>query len=195
VIISHKWGFIFIKTRKTAGSSIEAALSQLLGPDDTATGSERDGTPRQTYEPGMTGHMPWHRVSKIAGKENFRRYKKFCVERNCYDKAVSAWLYHRTILRSTDRSFREFLRKHNLSDWARYTKGDEPVCQVIQFDDLQKGLNCQADWIGFPRIDLAGYRLKVNPDRRPTEYYYDEATFRLVTRMFQNEIKAFGYTL
>jgi hypothetical protein len=143
----------------------------------------------------MTGHMPWHRVSKIAGKENFRRYKKFCIERNCYDKAVSAWLYHRTVLRSTDLSFREFLRKHNLSDWARYTKGGEPVCQVIQFDDLQVGLSRRFQAIGLPEIDMSKYRLKVNPDRRPTEYYYGDETFQAVTEMFRNEIKAFGYTL
>ena len=34
MIISHKYKFIFIKTRKTAGTSVEIALSRYCGPDD-----------------------------------------------------------------------------------------------------------------------------------------------------------------
>lgn len=37
MIISHRYGFIFLKTRKTAGTSIELVLRQLLGPSDIAT--------------------------------------------------------------------------------------------------------------------------------------------------------------
>jgi hypothetical protein len=34
MIISHAHRFIFLKTKKTAGTSVELALSQLCGPDD-----------------------------------------------------------------------------------------------------------------------------------------------------------------
>lgn len=37
MIISHKHKFIFVKTRKTAGTSVEIALSRHLGPDDIIT--------------------------------------------------------------------------------------------------------------------------------------------------------------
>lgn len=37
MILSHKHRFIYIKTNKTASSSVEIALSQLCGPDDIIT--------------------------------------------------------------------------------------------------------------------------------------------------------------
>ena len=37
MIISHEHKFIFLKTKKTAGTSIELALSQLCGPGDIIT--------------------------------------------------------------------------------------------------------------------------------------------------------------
>jgi hypothetical protein len=37
MIVSHQHKFIFIKTKKTAGTSIEAALSELCGPADVIT--------------------------------------------------------------------------------------------------------------------------------------------------------------
>lgn len=50
MIISHKHKFIFLKTKKTAGTALEAALSQLCGPEDVITpyreASEQDRTGR-----------------------------------------------------------------------------------------------------------------------------------------------------
>ena len=37
MIISHEHRFIFLKTKKTAGTAIEAALSQLCGPECVVT--------------------------------------------------------------------------------------------------------------------------------------------------------------
>ncbi|MBK1733879.1 hypothetical protein CKO15_01005 [Halorhodospira abdelmalekii] len=36
-IVSHRYQFVFVKTRKTAGSSLELALAKHLGPDDVIT--------------------------------------------------------------------------------------------------------------------------------------------------------------
>ena len=48
MIISHKHQFIFIKTKKTAGTSIEIALSQFCGEKDIITTiSEEDEQIRQ----------------------------------------------------------------------------------------------------------------------------------------------------
>lgn len=42
MIISHQHRFIFLKTRKTAGTSIELALSRFCGPDDIITAQDSE---------------------------------------------------------------------------------------------------------------------------------------------------------
>jgi hypothetical protein len=55
MIISHEHKFIFLKTKKTAGTAIEAALSELCGPRDVITPyreeseQDRKGLPPQNY--------------------------------------------------------------------------------------------------------------------------------------------------
>lgn len=55
MIVSHEHKFIFIKTKKTAGTAIEAALSELCGPSDVITPyraeseSDRKGRGPQNY--------------------------------------------------------------------------------------------------------------------------------------------------
>jgi hypothetical protein len=55
MIISHEHKFIFLKTKKTAGTAIEAALSALCGPLDVITPyreeseQDRKGPPPQNY--------------------------------------------------------------------------------------------------------------------------------------------------
>ena len=38
MIISHRHRFIFVRTEKTAGSSVEQALAEVCGPEDVITG-------------------------------------------------------------------------------------------------------------------------------------------------------------
>ncbi|MCA8985035.1 MAG: sulfotransferase family 2 domain-containing protein [Planctomycetaceae bacterium] len=54
MLISHEYRFIFIKTRKTAGTSIEISLSRYLGPFDVITPI----TPRDELMRAEQGIMP-----------------------------------------------------------------------------------------------------------------------------------------
>jgi hypothetical protein len=73
MIISHAHKFIFLKTKKTAGTAIEAALSELCGPDDVITpyreASEQDrkGRKPQNYRiehPLKPKRSLWRRVMR-----------------------------------------------------------------------------------------------------------------------------------
>jgi hypothetical protein len=73
MIISHKHKFIFLKTKKTAGTAIEAAISQLCGSDDIitpyreASEQERKGLGPQNYRiehPLKPKRSLWRRVMR-----------------------------------------------------------------------------------------------------------------------------------
>ena len=85
MIISHKYKFVFIKTRKTGGSTIEKILRPLLGKDDVCTGSKRDNTPPLNLPSGVSGHK---------AKPIPKGYWSFSIERNPWDKVVSSYYFH-----------------------------------------------------------------------------------------------------
>ncbi|HUU67665.1 MAG TPA: sulfotransferase family 2 domain-containing protein [Methyloceanibacter sp.] len=73
MIVSHKHKFIFLKTKKTAGTAIESALSELCGPDDVITPyreeseGDRKGLPPQNYRiehPAKPRRSLWRRLMR-----------------------------------------------------------------------------------------------------------------------------------
>ncbi|GGW86576.1 sulfotransferase family 2 domain-containing protein [Alteromonas halophila] len=123
MIISHKHKFIFIKTVKTAGTSVEIALSKHCGPDDIITPISKDDEAKRQelgYRGAQNYRIPFSKYKKIDwlkfAYDRERRkfynhigasevmqyiepdiwdsYYKFSFERNPWDKVVS-WYYWR----------------------------------------------------------------------------------------------------
>lgn len=142
MIISHKYRFIFIKTRKTAGTSIEVMLSSLCDESDVCTpiyppeighvsrnykgrwslGNEisrqRNGLNLKSATDWLKSrpfrnHSSAEDVKSRVSVSIWNSYTKFCVDRNPWDKTLSH--FHMCKQRSNPpKSFTEYLSAKEL---------------------------------------------------------------------------------
>ncbi|MBK5199426.1 MAG: sulfotransferase family 2 domain-containing protein [Methyloceanibacter sp.] len=79
MIVSHAHKFIFLKTKKTAGTSIELALSELCGPEDILTPLTKID---EGLREGRRGAQNWRRHGWWGSPRPLwkRRFLKFTAE-------------------------------------------------------------------------------------------------------------------
>ncbi len=123
MILNHKYKFIFIKTNKTAGTSLEIALSRFcdsqdivtpIPPEDEAIRQEFGGYGPNGYVAGLGdygwadilksiykcrpkyrfyNHISARAISRLIDQSTFDSYFKFCFERNPFDKSISNYFW------------------------------------------------------------------------------------------------------
>lgn len=123
MIVSHRHKFIFLKTEKTAGTSVEIALSRFCGPEDIITpispadeeirrslghrGPQNYLAPWRDYglrdaarlllrrrrKVRFYNHMSGREVRGYVGDDVWKGYFKFCFERNPFDRIISHYYW------------------------------------------------------------------------------------------------------
>ena len=161
-IISHKHQFIFIKTWKTAGTSVEIELSQLCGDDDIVTPIfPIEGDHRARNYKSRAGdfynHMTGREIRDRIGEDVFARYTKFCVERDPIDKSLSyfAMLKNSPAHNKKTRHLQwdEFLRLASFPvDAEKYCDDDGSVMvdHVLRYEHLEAELASLCAQLGAP---------------------------------------------
>jgi hypothetical protein len=217
VIISHKHKFIFVKTKKTAGTSIEIALSEFCGPDDIVTplyppdemmrkslgyrGSQHYYAPLFSYGPGDLVYRVWKgkkkiryynhitatEIRKYTGEKIWNDYFKFCFERNPWDRMVSFYYwYHKKEPRPT---LREFI------DSNAYTiDGKIAVDRICRYEKLDEEMGDLTVRLNLPKIPVlprakSDFRL----DKRHYREILTDEEKKIIEKMFEKEIRLFGY--
>lgn len=171
VMVSHAREFIFLKTRKTAGTSVEMVLEPLCRPPGAEV-SER--TPTLISAQGIVGrrltprprlfrlrrllgqtdwynHMPAIEVRAALGAARWDRYRKIATIRNPFDLAVSRyhWELARHGLPETG-DFAETRARFRAMLLSGQFDGDHPIVhlggryvidEMIRFETIQADLD------------------------------------------------------
>lgn len=195
MIISHKYRFIFVKTLKTAGTSIEVFLSHHCGMHDVLTPIIPHVEPHRprNYE-GFFNHMPAAQIRDRVGPDVWNCYFKFCVERNPWDKTLSYYhmMNHR---RGGGLTFDQFLAEGDFPiNYPKYTEPGDPaqviVDRVLRYERLNEELAEVFGRLGIPFNGSLGVNAKseYRTDRRPYREVYTPCQFDLVASVFAREL-------
>jgi hypothetical protein len=221
MIISHAHRFIFLKTRKTAGTSVEAMLSRFCGPDDIITPiSEPDEIYRQGRGPqnwmrcapgsadGMEAyyynHIAAELVRHYAGEAIWRSYFKFSIERNPWDRELSNyfWMYRDEKLpfRLAGRRppFEEYMlmpENRMLSNFDIYSIDQQIAVDFIcRYETLEASLHTALERIGIDvPFELPRLKSDTRTDSRDWRQFYTPRTRDIIAAAHAREIASFGY--
>jgi hypothetical protein len=223
VIISHTHKYIFIKSLKTAGTSLEAALSHYCTGDDMVTPLDdywfnRDERGQWIHSAmnaeGFFQHDSAAEVKRKLDPKIWNDYLKFTIVRNSWDRVVSlfSWearnrpelqpqrrLIHRLGVpfdefAETVKKFRTFVD----TDWTtndRFYLIDGEMCVdlVIRYERLEEGIAELCSRVGLPNIELPRLKGGLRKAGHPYSDYYDERSRDIVAQRHANDLLIFGY--
>lgn len=205
MIASHAHRFVFIKTRKTAGTSLEIALSRHCGPADIVTrispedealraaaggvGPQNDDTSPSSY-----AHMGARRVVQVIGREAWDSYFTFAVERNPYDVVASSYRFSAR-KPSYTKTFAEFVRTPRRLDRLALNErlyrigGRVVVDRVYRYEELPAAIADISSRLGL-ELDLPHAKQGSGAHYREL---YGPGDAEIVGERFARTIREFGY--
>lgn len=219
MIISHKYGYVFVKSHKTAGTSVEVALNANLGTNDVAS---KMNPPEEGHEaknhlgfnpyliPETFGDcLSWKAPFKYLVKGHkahqhmmgetilktfpaTRDYKWFSIERNPWEKTLSA---HRFLIKNKQLSkkvgFEEYVLEHRLpSDFDLYNVSGVDMT-ILEYSNLEADLENFLRSINHPTVTLP-YAKKMGAASN-AEHVYTAPMSDRIKIVFHREITKFGY--
>jgi hypothetical protein len=211
VIVSHRHRFVFLKTRKTAGTSLELALARVCGPDDTITslnpkdeverraagipGPQNDESPplkRRAFN-----HMPARMARDAIGAEVFDAYYRFAVERNPWDAVVSAYFWSFRDREAPD--FAEWVQGDQVDNLAKNAgiyrlQGEIAVHRLLRYESLAADVAEVWAHLALPGTpDLPHAKGGARPRDADYRSMYDDASRERVAAAFERTIADLGY--
>lgn len=212
MLVSHSKKFIYMKTVKTAGTSVELALQKYCVPNGMVVHVKTDAVETAAGIVGARGsavhdqkwrnHMTAHSIRNQLPGWAWDEYTKICNIRNPWDKTVS--FFHMTFPTIRQESpeiivaqFQRWLANTDKigGDTNIYFINDKPVAdEYIRYDRLMDdtiriGAKLGLEVTALPQINVE-YRDKA---KLPYRIYYDEAGKQKVAEHYFREIGHFGW--
>ena len=234
MIINHRYKFIFFKTHRVGGTSVEAALSEICGPGDiwTGIGDFAEGHHRAPMGSGYKippelresnwwlRRLGWIRpypfkimlrrggysgvdylphifarhVRATLPREIWDSYYKVSIERNPWDKVVSAYYYKNERRRP---SFEAYVRrtKRSLNFQIYSIDGEIIVDKLMKYESLDGDFAAFLERVGAPTdISIPKTNASKRGDKRQYRSMYNDELRDIVAAVHRREIAYCGYT-
>jgi hypothetical protein len=193
MIISYSRNFIYIRTRKTASSTIKQVLCRELAAEDLSLGKHTEEFPT---------HLRATEVIPIVPAEFWLRAFKFTSERHPYEKAVSLAAYNYG--RRTKKNYPEkpefaiFLNKTVRAGKYRsfdyyVVDGKVVVDDFIRFETLLSDLKRIGGRLGVPVPDELPHARMSARDPRPAQEILTDEQKQIVFAHCREEFELHGY--
>lgn len=218
MIISHQHQFIFIKTKKTAGTSIEIALSKYCGAEDIITPiAEEDEQLRrnlayrgpQNYQRDNNKdffcHISAAEIKTMIPQQQWDSYYKFCFERNPWDKMLSWFYWEQYYQKKTGKpffsNFDDFIHSPRAplvggpGGYKLYTIEDRVVVdRICLFENLAQEMTFLSQQLQLPEIpELVRAKSRFRKDKRSYTEIINYSQQLQIEKMFAKEIKLCNY--
>lgn len=221
MIISHKHRFVFVKTTKTAGTSVEIALSRHCGPEDVLSKLIPKDEAIRLAKTGRTAqndkvvlkdgsssvivnHNRARKAARYLGPRRYQDYFSFAFERNPFDRVVSAYFYIRENRQKKGRDVSQFsfdtmvrdarlITELRAGGWHLYTENDIFVVdRIYRFEELDASLADIYNRLGIVDANPLPHTKKTNRERDYRQYYTAE-TRAIIEQRFASELEYFDY--
>ena len=224
VLVSHPHRFLYLKTFKTAGTSVEMALEPLCAPAGHVVAH---ACPAHVSPTGIIGarmkfaasdttgwwaHLDAARLRARVGETVWAAYERIAVLRNPFDKAVSWFYWSRrkadTEGRTMVEAFRAFLKAQNAQGFfgsardfdlhCTHIDGQNIITRWFKMETLRADLDSFAQSLGLGQTPLSlepTKRGRRGSDVLPVDAYFDPETTDIIRRNQAWMFELGGYSL
>ena len=215
MLVSHRHHFIYTKTIKTGGTSVESYFEPYCmaegewslshGREETVSAS---GIIGQRSSVGADvrwwNHMPAQLIREQLSEEIWSRYFKFCVVRNPFEKVLSFFFHHRRrqprsafVGETVIEQFNHWVLTASLpSDRDTYTIDGRVVMDfVMRHESLTADLQQVCTQLDLPWQPerLPTFKAGIRPPDATVQAFYGVAARQVVAQAFAFEFEAFSY--
>lgn len=220
MIISYRRAFIFVKTRKTGGSSVQMALSFECGDEDIIVCDQVNRNLDKAFS--RNPHASLRQIKLAVPEASWRSFFKFTFVRNPWDLVVSRYHWERKGLDCSVADFRRWLRTYVNPEHAEpernarsnivqpvwetgggylrdlqspyvLDEGEIGVDFIGRYETLSRDFASVCDRLGFLPPPLPHLKAGFRKDQSYRDAYDDESR-RLVAEAFAEDIERFGFT-
>jgi len=216
MLVSHRLRFIYTKTAKTGGTSVESYFERYC----MAEGAWNESHAREAHESkeGIIGrrgagdgtpvrwwnHMPAADIRREIGEATWNAYFKFCVIRNPFEKAVSAFYFRRkqeptkhdaTLPESAQ--FERWLEAEGpYTDEAQYLiDGEFALDATIRHERMADDMNtiCARLGIAWEPERMPTFKAGIRPKDATAAQLFTPKSRAIIERVCARELALFGY--